>query len=64
MKYFFRGLEILNYNEATKLVTTKEDNFNNCKFIVEDYELLAEFFTKCYNHSRNIATDTKDIEVY
>lgn len=68
MKYYFRGLVILDYDEETKELTTPVDidgipNFNNCKFIQEDFQLLQNFFTAINIH-QTTGCELKDIEVY
>lgn len=74
MKYYFRALPILEYNPETKQVElplnddgTKTTNFEACKFIPDDYELLAQFFTAANLHATNKITTKElpeDFEVY
>lgn len=45
MKYYFRGLLILEYDPKMDK-TIMYNEFNVCKFINDDYRLLAEFFEK------------------
>ena len=71
MKYIFRGLVILHYNEETKQVEAPmhDDvqglaNFNHCKFIPEDYVYMADFFNVAYAHATDVPNvDLTDIEV-
>ncbi len=68
MKYIYRGLTILIYDENTKQVKVPIDNdtkrpyFNQCKLIPEDYDLLEIFFTRCRLHTED-GTIFEDIEV-
>jgi len=57
MKYIFRGRTILAYDPETKHVRTPLDEdgfvvFNQCKFIPEDYQLLAQFFNIAEQHAK------------
>ena len=71
MKYIFRGLVILDYNEETKQVEAPMyndvptlANFNHCKFIADDYVQLADFFNTAYAHATDVPNvDLTDIEV-
>ena len=69
MKFIFRGLDILEYNEETKQVEVPMDNdagfpyFNMCKFIPEDYVYIAEFFNAAYKDTQGVPVELKDIEV-
>ena len=77
MKFFFRGLVLLEYNPETKQVEALNKhtewgqeyndgppNFNKCKFIPDDYVLLAEFFTRAGAHANGAThVDLTDIEV-
>jgi hypothetical protein len=66
MKYYFRGLLILKYDIQWKDLKVTED-FNKCKFIAEDYLLIAEFMDKIYKLQTGIPVaegELKDIEVY
>ncbi len=75
MKYFFRALPILEYDPETKQVELPLDedtntgytNFQACKFIPEDFDLLAQFFTAANLHATG-KIETKDLpedfEVY
>lgn len=71
MKYYFRGLLILEYNPKTKQVEAPmhEDvntlaNFNHCKFIPEDYANMADFFNRARAHAAGATdVDLTDIEV-
>ena len=72
MKYIFRGIVVFDYDPTTKETTVPNDqdaginnNFNFCKFIPEDYDLMADFFQMAHAHAvGEVATDAlKDIEV-
>lgn len=68
MKYTFRGLVILDYNEEYKDLTLPihEEyglpNFNMCKFITEDYKLLANFFDTIHRHQLGEDVVLEDVE--
>ncbi len=70
MKYYFRGMVILNYDEGTKELTAPVDegtgipNMNMCAFIQEDFQLLQNFFTLINTHQTNPNMELTDIEVY
>jgi hypothetical protein len=63
MKYIFRGLTILEYNPTTKQMRSVD--FNQCKFIPDDYIHLTAFMMTAYHHSiGNLPTENLcDIEV-
>jgi len=73
MKYIFRGNIILIYNPAIRRVIkvpldkdgTRTTYFEQCKFIPEDYELLAKYFQRIANYEQGIIKEEflKDIEV-
>ena len=74
MKYIFRGNTIFEYipNELKrnrgKVKQHKIDGlpvagFDYCRFIDEDYKLLAEFFNTVYRHTQGECVELKDIEV-
>lgn len=66
MKYYFRGRLILEYDIEKKDLRVTED-FNICKFIPEDYLLIAEFMDKIYKLQTDVPMneeELKDIEVY
>jgi len=65
MKYYFRGRLILEYDIERKDLRVTED-FNICKFIPEDYLLIAEFMDKIYRLQMGMSVtdeELKDIEV-
>jgi len=66
MKYFFRGLLIIQYDiERGDLKVT--ENFNQCKFIGEDFLLLRNFFDVIYRLKKGEKVpenEIKDIKVY
>ncbi len=71
MKYFFRAMCILDYNEETKTLTypldddgTETRNYDNCKFIKEDYGLLARFYKTIQRHKAGHDVIFNDVEVY
>ena len=68
MRYIFRGLVILEYHPLTKELTAPAvdgfANINMCKFITEDYELLAQYFNTIHMHSLGNDVKLEDIEVY
>jgi len=66
MKFYFRALLIVDY-DIEKRELTITDDFKMCKFIPEDYKLLAEFFDTIYKLQTGIAVPEEklqDIEVY
>jgi len=70
MKYIFRGNVVVEYDPDTKQVTAPlQDgniaNFDYCRFIPEDYKLLAEFFERAYKHATGEGTilDLIDVDV-
>ena len=72
MKYIFRGNVVFNYDPLTKQMEVPNDedagvnnNFNFCRFIPEDYELMADFFLTAHAHATGevATTELKDIEV-
>ncbi len=70
MKYYFRGMVILDYDEETKDLTVPVDkdtgipNLNMCNFIPEDFQLLKNFFTAITIHQVHPNMEFEDIEVY
>jgi hypothetical protein len=59
MKYVFRGVTVFEYDPETKqvrVVETEENgnHFNYCKFIPEDYELIAKFFDTARHHAQGL----------
>jgi len=65
MKYYFRGRLILEYDIERKDVRGTED-CSICKFIPEDYLLIAEFMDKIYRLQMGMSVtdeELKDIEV-
>lgn len=70
MKYYFRGMVILDYDEETKEITAPVDedtgrpNIDACKFIQEDFQLLQNFFTAVNIHQVHPNMEFEDIEVY
>ena len=71
MTFFFRGVVVFEYDPDFKEVEVPNDkyewgNFNYCKFIPEDYKLIAEFFNKIHQYETGeIGIDQlTDIEVY
>lgn len=72
MKYIFRGIVVFNYDPLTKQTEVPKDddagvdnNFNFCRFIPEDYDLIADFFQMAHAHAVGEITteELKDIEV-
>lgn len=71
MKFIFRGYTIFEYfpnrEFGDKVVQHKVYDsipaFNFCRFIDEDYKLLAQFFDTAYRHIQGEDVELKDIEV-
>lgn len=69
MKYIFRGIVVFEYDSETEQMTAPYDevecgNFNFCRFIPEDYFLLAKFFETAGKHAAGQPdVELKDIEV-
>ncbi len=77
MKYIFRGNVVFEYFPETRQMTcgeeveagfgmmAKQNAFNYCSFIPEDYKLLSEFFDKAHQHATGVLHESflKDVEV-
>lgn len=69
MIYKFRGYIVFEYNERTGDVIQHDIKdfgipaFNHCRFIDEDYKLMAEFFNMVYLHRTGAEVELKDIIV-
>ena len=70
MKYIFRGNVIFQYDPDAhydKVIQPKISGvipaFDFCKFIDEDYKLLAQFFDTVYKHTQGEDVDLNDIVV-
>lgn len=70
MKYIFRGHTVFEYSPDAHYDKVIQPNisgnipaFDFCKFIDEDYKLLAQFFDTVYKHTQGEDVDLNDIEV-
>jgi len=69
MKYIFRGHIVFEYDQDRKEVFQHEIKgigipaFDFCRWIPEDYRLLAEFFTIAHKHAIGEEVELKNFEV-
>lgn len=70
MKYIFRGNIIFHYDPDAHYdkviqptISGAIPAFDFCKFIDEDYKLLAQFFDTVYRHTQGEDVDLDDIIV-
>lgn len=62
MKFIFRGLLIIEYDEYTSRVKVYPE-FNQCGFLPIDYWFIGEFFEKVNSHLIGSTVELNDIEI-